>query len=147
MADTARSNVISFSTPLTQSGLTGHNSGMREITVAKAKNQFSDLLRRAEHGGERLIIHRHGKPVAALLPMQDLRRIEALEDEEDLRDGRASIADAEAHGTYSLESVLREHNLQHLLVRETPPSKKEASQTKRSKEGQRRPGKGRRSAS
>lgn len=96
---------------------------MRSLTVAKAKDQFSDLLRRAEHGGERLIIHRHGKPVAALLPMRDLERIEALEDEEDLRDARAAIAEAEREGTVPLETVLQRHRLDYLLVRERPPRK------------------------
>lgn len=91
------------------------------ITVAKAKDQFSDLLRRAEHGGERLVIHRHGKPVAALLPMNDLRRIEALEDEEDVRDARAALAEAEVKGTIPLETVLKRHGLEHLLVREAAP--------------------------
>ena len=40
---------------------------MATLTVAEAKNRFSDVLRRAEYGGERVIVARHGKPVAAIV--------------------------------------------------------------------------------
>jgi len=44
---------------------------MSTMTVAEAKNHFSDVLRRAEYGGERVIVERHGKPVAVIVSTDD----------------------------------------------------------------------------
>ena len=67
---------------------------MATMTVAEAKNRFSDVLRRAEYGGERVVVERHGKPVAAIVSTDDLRRLEATDDKADLRDARAALAEA-----------------------------------------------------
>jgi prevent-host-death family protein len=93
---------------------------MATMTVAEAKNRFSDVLRRAEYGGERVVVERHGKPVAAIVSTDDLRRLEAIEDADDLRDARAALAEAKDGGTAPLETVLRKYGLDHLLT--TPAS-------------------------
>lgn len=40
-----------------------------EIPADRAKRTFGDLLGRVCHGGESLVITKHGKPVAALVPL------------------------------------------------------------------------------
>jgi prevent-host-death family protein len=85
------------------------------MTVAEAKNHFSDVLRRAEYGGERVVVERHGKPVAAIVSTDDLRRLEATDDAVDLEDARAALAEAKHAGTVSLETVLQKYGLDHLL--------------------------------
>ncbi|MCX6022395.1 MAG: type II toxin-antitoxin system prevent-host-death family antitoxin [Chloroflexi bacterium] len=42
---------------------------MREIGAFQAKNQLGALLDEVEHG-EEIVITRHGKPVARLVPME-----------------------------------------------------------------------------
>ena len=96
---------------------------MAIVTVADAKNHFSDLLRRAEYGGERVIVERHGRPVAVIVSTDDLKRLESLEDVADLRDAEAALKEAAEHGTIPLDAVLRKHGLDHLLVR---PQRKKA---------------------
>jgi len=86
------------------------------MTVAEAKNRFSDVLRRAEYGGERVIVERHGKPVAAIVSTEDLRRLEAAEDAADLRAAEHALTEAAREGTVSLETVLRKYGLGHLLA-------------------------------
>jgi prevent-host-death family protein len=88
---------------------------MATVTVADAKNHFSDLLRRAEYGGERVIVERHGKPVAVIVSTDDLKRLEALEDVADVRDAEAALKEAAEHGTIPLDAVLRKHGLDHLM--------------------------------
>lgn len=44
-----------------------------DVTVAEAKNRLSELIRAVE-GGERVVITRHGKPVARLAPPPPQRR-------------------------------------------------------------------------
>jgi len=94
---------------------------MANVTVANAKNHFSDLLRRAEYGGERVIVERHGKPVAVIVSTDDLKRLEALEDATDARDAEAALKEAAEHGTIPLDAVLRKHGLEHLLVQPRRP--------------------------
>jgi prevent-host-death family protein len=116
---------------------------MATLTVAEAKNRFSDVLRRAEYGGERVIVARHGKPVAAIVSTDDLRRLEAAEeaaeDAADLRDAQQALTEAKQEGTIPLETVLRKYGLDHLLavspVRTTRPPRTPRSRvsTKRSR--------------
>lgn len=96
------------------------------VTVVDAKNRFSDILRRVEHGHERVVVQRHGRPAAAIVSTDDLRRLEALGDEEDVADAAAALKEAKAKGTTPLHVVLRRHGLEHLLEpaegrRSSPP--------------------------
>ena len=89
---------------------------MATMSVAEAKNRFSDVLRRAEYGGERIVVERHGKPVAVIVSTDDLRRLEAAEDAADLRDARLALTEAAQEGTVPLDTVLRKYGLDHLLA-------------------------------
>ena len=44
-----------------------------DVSVAEAKNRLSELIRAVE-GGDRVVITRHGKPVARLAPPPPARR-------------------------------------------------------------------------
>jgi len=100
---------------------------MATMTVAEAKNHFSDVLRRAEYGGERVIVERHGKPVAAIVSTEDLRQLEAAENAVDLKDAQAALVEAKERGTIPLDAVLRKHGLAHLLVQQEPPARRSRS--------------------
>jgi len=45
---------------------------MRTVGVAEAKARLSELLARVALGGERIVVQRRGKAVAALVPVKDL---------------------------------------------------------------------------
>ncbi|HIC92631.1 MAG TPA: type II toxin-antitoxin system prevent-host-death family antitoxin [Anaerolineae bacterium] len=51
------------------------------ISAAEAKRRLSELIGRVAYGHERIIIERKGKPMAAVIGMADLTRLEALEDQ------------------------------------------------------------------
>jgi prevent-host-death family protein len=70
-------------------------------------DDLSEALRRAEQGKERVVIKRRRKPIAALIPMEDLRLLEQLEDQMDARDFRAAWESAKREGFKPLERVLR----------------------------------------
>ena len=110
---------------------------MATISVAQAKDQFSDLLRRAEWDGERVVVHRHGKPVAAIVSTEDLRHLEALEDARDVLDARSALNEAERSRTIPLEVVLKKHGLDHLLVRADGPARSRATSRKSRKTAKR----------
>jgi prevent-host-death family protein len=117
---------------------------MSTMTVAEAKYPVYDVRRRAEYGGERVIVERHGKPVAVIVSTEDLRRLEAADDAADVRDARAALAEAGKRGTTSLEAVLRKHGLTHLLAepaattRRSRPTAKIRPAVKRSRNASRR---------
>lgn len=119
---------------------------MATMSVAEAKNRFSDVLRRAEYGGERVIVERHGKPVAAIVSTEDLRRLEAAEEAADLRDAEAALSESAREGTVSLETVLRKYDLDHLLAGPAPRSSRQrrAGQARASEKRPRKTGRPRR---
>ena len=51
-----------------------------KLTASEARQNFSDILNRAKFGGERVLVHRGKKPVAAIMPVEDYEFLEELED-------------------------------------------------------------------
>lgn len=76
---------------------------MAAMTATEAREQFTELLNRAAYGKERLRITDHGKEKVAVIPIEDLELLEALEDRIDLEDARAALAEAKAGGVVTLE--------------------------------------------
>ena len=64
-----------------------------KLTASKARQNFSDILSRAEYRGERVIVHRGKKAVAAVVPMEDVELLERLEDEIDVAAARKALKD------------------------------------------------------
>ena len=62
-----------------------------KLTASAARQNFSDLVNRAAYGGERIIVHRSKKAVAAVVPIEDLELLEQIEDRADLEDVRKSL--------------------------------------------------------
>lgn len=48
------------------------------VSVADARSDLAELLNRVAYGKERLVITRHGREIAALVPMEDLRLAKRL---------------------------------------------------------------------
>lgn len=55
---------------------------MTRLTVSKAREEFSEVINRAAYGKERTIVSRRGKDLAAVIPIDDLRLLERLAQEE-----------------------------------------------------------------
>ncbi|MCX5674096.1 MAG: type II toxin-antitoxin system Phd/YefM family antitoxin [Planctomycetota bacterium] len=64
---------------------------MTEIAVADVRKNLSDAVNRVAYGKERLILKRRGKGVAALVPIEDLEAIEAMEDKIDVALARKAL--------------------------------------------------------
>lgn len=71
---------------------------MTRLAAQKVQENFSDTLDRVVDKGERIILHRQGKNVAALVPVEDLALLEELEDQRDLEDFRAAKEEWEREG-------------------------------------------------
>jgi len=56
---------------------------MARVTTSAARQKFSEIVSRAEFAGERTILHRRKKPVAAVVPIEDVALLERFEEEMD----------------------------------------------------------------
>ena len=61
------------------------------VSVAQARDALGQLVGRVQYGQERIVLTRHGRPAAALVPMDDHEALERLEDEIDLSDALAAL--------------------------------------------------------
>ncbi|BAY78406.1 MAG: type II toxin-antitoxin system Phd/YefM family antitoxin [Nostoc sp. ChiSLP01] len=77
-----------------------------KISATEARANFQELINRVEYKGERIIIERHGKAVVAMVGLEDLKRLEALEDAIDSELLRQAIA--ENDGFTTLEAIMQE---------------------------------------
>ena len=68
---------------------TGH------VGVSEARDSFADLVNRAAYGHERVLVARRGRPIAAIVPIEDVELLERLEDELDLHDAIEALKDPE----------------------------------------------------
>jgi prevent-host-death family protein len=84
---------------------------MVHLPASKAREGFADTINRAAYGKERVVVRRRGKEVAAVVPIEDLRLLEELEDRVDLSDARAALAETKKKGARSLESILKDLGL------------------------------------
>jgi prevent-host-death family protein len=53
---------------------------MLEVSLSQIKAALSEYVNRAAYGRERIVIFSRGKPKAAMIGIDDLRRLEELED-------------------------------------------------------------------
>ncbi len=66
---------------------------MTTLSTVKARENFSDMVNRSAYGKERVVLTRRGKGVVAVIPIEDLRLLEAIEDRLDLEDVQRALAD------------------------------------------------------
>lgn len=71
---------------------------MTKLAASQARDTFSDTLNRVAYRGERIVLRRRGKDLAAIVPIADLELIQKLEDEIDLREARKALAAARRRG-------------------------------------------------
>lgn len=78
----------------------------RRLDASKLRSEFADTLSRVAFGGERVIVRRNSKDVAALVSMQDYAFLEKLLREvEDRIDVAAALKALDAEGSVSLDEL------------------------------------------
>lgn len=66
---------------------------MTRLTTTQARKDFSGVVNRTAYGKERVVLHRRGKDLVAVVPIEDLALLEQLEDAVDLEDTRQALHD------------------------------------------------------
>ncbi len=66
-----------------------------KLSIVDLRRQISEIVNTVHYQGERVVLTKHSKPVAAIVPMDDLKLLDALEDRLDLTEATAILADGE----------------------------------------------------
>jgi prevent-host-death family protein len=82
-----------------------------EFSFSEARSHLADIANEVIYAGKRAILTRKGKQVVAIVSMDDLEALNAIEDQIDLADVKKALADTKKRGTISLEALKRKHNL------------------------------------
>ena len=69
-----------------------------KISTAEARSQFADVINRVAYSGVRIVLTKHDKQVAAVIPIADLEKLALLEQQLDLTDAKDSLRDADQNG-------------------------------------------------
>lgn len=64
---------------------------VKELQVTEARSNLGEIITQAYYAGDRFVIKRRGKPLAAICSIKDLERLERLEREEDARKLRRAM--------------------------------------------------------
>jgi prevent-host-death family protein len=81
---------------------------MSILEATKAKDTFGDTLNRAAYGKERIILTRRGKPIAALVPLEDIELLDEMENAADADEVRLARAEAVRGEVVAWEEVRAE---------------------------------------
>lgn len=77
---------------------------MRKASLVEAKTHLSELVDEAEHHGERTLILRHGKPAAAIVPV-DVAMPKAVEKRMTRKQANAFLDVLATRGDASFDAV------------------------------------------
>jgi len=71
---------------------------MVQVGIKEIRDNLAEALNKVAYAGERVVLARRGKGVAALVSMEDLALLEKLEDEADVRDAKRALAEMKRKG-------------------------------------------------
>ena len=64
---------------------------MNELSTTEARLNFSEMINQVAYGKVRTVLNRRGKGLVALIPIEDLRHLEMLENKIDLEDAKSIL--------------------------------------------------------
>jgi len=85
---------------------------MARMNTSDVRHDFAEVINRAAYRGERIVLHRRGKDVAAIISVEDLELLERLEDENDIKAAKAALREAKKKGTMPLSQVMEEMGIE-----------------------------------
>ena len=84
---------------------------MSKISVSAARNDFSEIINQVNYTGKRIVLHRRGKALAALIPVADLEMLETIEDSIDVEQAHKALKEANKKGTIPWAKLKKELGL------------------------------------
>ena len=84
---------------------------MTDISTADARKNLADLVNRVAYGKERVVLTRHGKRVAALIPIEDLSLLDKIRGAAGRLDVAAALSERESGDSIEWVDLKREMGL------------------------------------
>ena len=84
---------------------------MTRLPASQVRDHFAEVLNRVAYGRDRVILERRGKDLAALVSLEDLKLLEALEDHIDIQDALAALEEGERQGVIPWEEIKKDLGL------------------------------------
>ncbi len=78
---------------------------MTKLPASQVRKDFAEALNKVAYQHERIVLHRRGKDVAALVPVEDLELLEKLEDQLDIEAADKALADPQNQTRIPWEQV------------------------------------------
>ena len=76
------------------------------ISASLAREKFADIVNRVEYRGERVIVRRHNRDVAAVIPIEDLELLQKVEDQMDIKDALKALKEPRGKTAKQLRTEL-----------------------------------------
>ncbi len=76
-----------------------------QINTAEAKEQFTELVNRVANNQERIILTRRGREIAAIVSIDDLKHLLAVQNQRDLEEAISALQEARTHGMLTLDDI------------------------------------------
>jgi len=83
-------------------------SSNQAITTVAARQNFSELINRVAYGKDRVMLTRRSRPLVAVVPIEDIALLEAMEDRDDLKAARAALREIKRKGTIPWSRMKKE---------------------------------------
>lgn len=70
------------------------------VSTSKARIDFAEMINQVAYRGERVVLDRHGKPIAAIIPIDDLTFLEEIEARMDVEAAKRALAESDERIPY-----------------------------------------------
>jgi prevent-host-death family protein len=78
----------------------------RRMSTSVAREQFADIMNRVEYRGERVIVSRRNREVAAVVPIEDLELLRRVEEKLDIKDALKALKEPRGKTSKQLRAEL-----------------------------------------
>jgi prevent-host-death family protein len=69
-----------------------------KISTAEARSQFADVINQVAYRGVRIVLTKHDKEVAAIIPIADFEKLAIYEQSIDLAEAKSALREVEERG-------------------------------------------------
>lgn len=84
------------------------------ISVSKAREQLAEITGKVRFGKKRFIFSSRGKQIAAIVPIEDLKLLEEIEDMIDIRESKEALED---EGRITFDEVMAKLGIKEEEIR------------------------------
>jgi prevent-host-death family protein len=81
------------------------------VTTRELRDKLSELVGRCAYGGDRFVVKRHGKPLAAIVPLEDMYVAQYFEDQLDSADYQQAVEAGDLENTRPWNEIKAELGL------------------------------------